>query len=850
MAYSASRLTAYALLSALEEDLRNAITMHLADAASTEDLLGPERNLRCRERFDAANHSVAQPRFEDLVEFLDFSDSADLLSQHKQLLPVSVAAGLAKHLDDIHKLAPVRNRVMHGRPLQFEDLAFTIDVIERLRQESSDVFAGASNALDRIEQDPSSVLGLDIPTDPAHTSHKFNNLPTPDFDETGFVGRKETLKQLTQLCFGPYPVITIVGEGGVGKTALALKAAYDLLDDEKAPFEAIVWTTCKTSILTSQDIIRIDGAIEDSLGMFKDIVHHLVGPSTDTADPIDEILAYLNEFKIFLVIDNLETVLDQRIRDFVSRLPHGSKILITSRIGLGAYEYPLKVSSMSEGDAVHLLRALAKVRGVQRLVKMPNADLVRYCKRMQFNPGWIKWFVAAAQAGKRPEEILANPQQFLDYCMSNVFEYLSDDSKRLLTVMGAVSGAQSQADLAYLVNLEPPVVQKSVQELLSTNMVNMVSVASGNTFQSLYQLSDMAAAYLRLNHPADTKLIQELNHRKQLLLLAAEEIGGLQRLDPYNVNNIKMRTKGDIVPAKLLRDALARNRIGEYAEAEKRIQVAKELAPDYFEVYRIEAFTHTLQGHDSFAKLSYESAIELEPGSPVLRYFYGGCLLRLGDVSESFAQLQKATELDPSGVEVQVESARALLYLREFARASAIIESLIAREGLSLRMRKKLRDLHFQCFQRHADHLVKSQEYTKAVTMLFDLKETVRDIPKEELDARLKARLLRVCPVIMALLRGVNPDRQRDLLFLHHWFLRQGGVLPSAVTSVNVSDGTATFRTDRGAEIVFREQDLVYPEDWSSVQTGHHVYHVPAHLLDVTSGSYAVIPFERVRSAA
>src|SRR5690606_12594689 len=63
-----------------------------------------------------------------------------------------------------------------------------------------------------------------------------HNLPVPEFDETGFIGRRQEAKELLRMLFDRrYPVITVLGPGGAGKTALAVKALYDLIDDPKCP---------------------------------------------------------------------------------------------------------------------------------------------------------------------------------------------------------------------------------------------------------------------------------------------------------------------------------------------------------------------------------------------------------------------------------------------------------------------------------------------------------------------------------------------------------------------------------------------------------------------------------------
>ena len=367
----------------------------------------------------------------------------------------------------------MRNRVMHTRPLHFDDLACTLDRANELIRRNKALWPELDKTLRLLQEEPSFVLSLDLPA-PSEVEPISHNLPIPDFDETGFIGRDDQVSRLRTLCQGPYPVITIVGEGGLGKTALALRIAYEMLDVSPAPYDAVVWTTAKTTMLTTKQIVEIEGAISDSLGLLRVASSALAGTTTSD-DPVEELLQYLATFRILLVLDNLETVLDERLRSFLARLPQGSKVLITSRVGVGAYEHPLKLDSLSNSEAVQLLRALTKARGLTRLVNVNNRIVAGYCEQMKNNPRFIKWFVSAVQSGARPEEVLSNPTPFLDFCMSNIYKFLSDDSRQILQTLQYVSGSKSQAELAFLSGLDSARLQRSLQQVLTTNMVNMLS---------------------------------------------------------------------------------------------------------------------------------------------------------------------------------------------------------------------------------------------------------------------------------------------------------------------------------------------------------------------------------------
>jgi LuxR family glucitol operon transcriptional activator len=500
MGSSASRLTLYAILGAMEADLRATINSHLTPEENAEFILGEELYGRAVERYGKDNPSPHNPAtglgLVDLLSYIDFADAHAVLNKNSAILPKALASDLKRWTPRMERLAAVRNRVAHGRPLQFDDFARTLDTVHELLSTHSISWSELRLILEKIKNDPSFVLGIKLPRDNTSPAVR-HNLPAPDFDETGFLGRSKEVADLTKHCLGPYPVVTIVGDGGLGKTALALKIAYDLLDFAPQQFDAIVWSSSKTTRLTAQEIIRIENAISTSLGLLQNIATELGG---DQSQPIEDILDLLKDFRILLILDNLETVIDERVRLLLEKLPKGSKVLITSRIGLGAFELPYKLQPLESGEAIQLLRALITSRDVKGLQKLSNAKLGHYCQRMHNSPGYIKWFVTAVQSGRRPEEILAKPTLFLDFCLSNVYGYLSEDSRLVLKSMLCIPLASSQAELAFLTELDSLVLQRALQQLMTTNMITMTSVVAGSSFESRYAISDLPREYLLRHH--------------------------------------------------------------------------------------------------------------------------------------------------------------------------------------------------------------------------------------------------------------------------------------------------------------------------------------------------------------
>lgn len=835
MSFSASRLTCYAVLSSIEEDLRSVLQSYVSSESDPHTLLGDDIWNKTVGRL-GKDQGIAGKHFtlDDLLPYVDFAEVYQLLNTHSKSLP-SVLRKYFKDLTPIfERLVPIRNRVAHSRPLDFDDLATVLDCADFFLKGRDYDWANLAEAMHKLKLDSSFVLSLTIPSYESESDNN-NNLPPPDFDETGFIGRRQQISQLIKLCHGPYPVITIVGDGGLGKTALALKIAYEILDLEDNSFDAIVWASTKTAQLNVTEIRNIEGAIQDSLGMLKSVAHQLAGENI--SDPLEEVISYLAEFRILLILDNLETVLDDRIRNFLGRLPLGSKVLITSRIGIGAFEYPVKLQPMDESDAIQLVRALAKIRDVKPLVKLPNNRLAQYCQHMKNNPGYIKWFVSAVQAGRRPEEVLANPDLFLNFCMSNVYEYLTPTSRTVLRAMLCLPELNSQAELHFLTQLDVLDLQRALQQLLTTNMVVMSSVPRGSSFESRYEISELARSYLSKHHPIESDELRTLTRQKRQLIAVSDEIKSDQTANPYSAFRIATRNQGDLVVARYLIDALKATKRKDYELATRLVSQASDLAPEYFEVRRVEAWVHASIGNISSAKNAYEAAIELEPQFAPLRFMYGGFLMRYLDDSEgALFQFDIAATLDPTSYEVRLEQARANLYLKRFEQARELIDSLIGASNLSMWNRRKIYDLHLQYFQRLADYWASEYDYVEALGYVSKLREAYAACPIELLDEYMKRSLkktIRIAERCAEMLpEGAARQQANEMA---DWLnrlansneiviLNQGEHRTGVVSRLKRQERYGFISVGSGQDLFFHKDDLIDPSDWMKLSAGAKVY--------------------------
>lgn len=136
---------------------------------------------------------------------------------------------------------------------------------------------------------------------------------------TSFVGREDELAHLDEILADPNTrLLTLIGPGGIGKTRLALEAA----DNQIFTFKDGVFFVSLVGVATPE---FIKPAIAESLGM----------PTGGTLDLTAQLINFLREKELLLVLDNFEHLLPgaEMLSDMLKNAP-GIVIIVTARESL------------------------------------------------------------------------------------------------------------------------------------------------------------------------------------------------------------------------------------------------------------------------------------------------------------------------------------------------------------------------------------------------------------------------------------------------------------------------------------------------------------------------------------
>jgi len=175
---------------------------------------------------------------------------------------------------------------------------------------------------------------------------------------TPFIGRSAEVAELTQWLASPQSrLITLVGPGGMGKTRLALAMARTVLTEQRRIFlHGVVFVPLVGVETLPQTVAALGQA--------------LAFPFQSQGAPETQLLHYLRDKELLLVLDNFEQLVNEPILDFVRQLLNSApdlKLLITSRVRLNLH-----------GEQLYWMQGLS-VPVTTAATALPNvADMATY----------------------------------------------------------------------------------------------------------------------------------------------------------------------------------------------------------------------------------------------------------------------------------------------------------------------------------------------------------------------------------------------------------------------------------------------------------------------------------------
>lgn len=257
----------------------------------------------------------------------------------------------------------------------------------------------------------SEIKGQRLPLPEPEKSPILHNLPNADYGQ--FIGREAEMAKIYEI-LRPYPrsqhsIVTIDGIGGIGKSTLALEVAHyyyrncsELPREEQ--FEAIIWVSAKQTILTAQGIQRRPQAFRTLEDFYATIAITLQRQDITKASPDEQseiVRNALVQQRTLLIVDNLETVDDEKVITFLRELPAPTKAMITTRHRVDV-AYPIRLKGMEEKDARRLIQHECEKRGHS----LSDADSLRLVKYTGGVPLAIVWSIAQISSGYSTENVL------------------------------------------------------------------------------------------------------------------------------------------------------------------------------------------------------------------------------------------------------------------------------------------------------------------------------------------------------------------------------------------------------------------------------------------------------------
>ncbi len=328
-----------------------------------------------------------------------------------------------------------------------------------------------------------------------------NSLPPPTF--TQLFGVDAALARLHGFLTDPnrHWLVALEGMGGVGKTALARRAAEDLVCQGR--FEAVAWITAQQHAFVGGYLRDLEqpalthAALLDELARGLGLDANLGLPEHEQVQWLRGVLA---DRPTLIVVDNLETAADiWAVTAMLTALTRPAKVLLTTRQRVGTHDQvtSLPLYELPPADALAFVRHHGQERNVPALCDATEADLLRIVAVTGGNPLAIK--LVAGQAHALPlaqvlDDLAAarpDTHDFFHFLFRYAWERLSDPARHLLLHMPLLDPRNATwEDLAHVSGVAlNGYFRNALEELVAASLLH-AGWSQGRLIYSIHRLTE------------------------------------------------------------------------------------------------------------------------------------------------------------------------------------------------------------------------------------------------------------------------------------------------------------------------------------------------------------------------
>mgnify|MGYP002639676010 CR=1 FL=1 len=345
-----------------------------------------------------------------------------------------------------------------------------------------------------------------------------HNLPRREY--TKFIGREKEFEEVINGLVSRAYLISIDGIGGIGKSTLALEVGYQYLNHQvvyqgkklkkKHYYDAIIWTSARRFSLRKDGILMREQEIQNLHDILNAI---LITLKKDNA--LDNSLAKkreiarraLAEHRALLIIDNLETIEDDQLLEFLRELPEPTKALLTTR------------HRISETKIVHLeglTRAasfkLAQAKAEELNLALKPEALERLFIRTGGVPLAIVWTIAKMEDVGINDAITSlhidDTSIIAEFCFLEVVESIrKKEAYHTLLALSLFAQKANREALAFITEFPQALCNNTLIELEHFSLINKTP----HNYWMLPLTKEFAIA--QLQRPENAALRKKLQHR-------------------------------------------------------------------------------------------------------------------------------------------------------------------------------------------------------------------------------------------------------------------------------------------------------------------------------------------------